>query len=488
MDLSRDCVVVDLDKNLVTMGPSTPPLPPLPEFYMDQVSAKLEENVGVVFREARSLTKNDDFSERGQHLAPHVKMMADAMWESKLCLFDEAFHLSYTPEEARKNTLNGNDTSGLETNTGHTNNHAIPIRIMTRAEKDNLRKQSQWDAVQETFLDIFVFLLRNYRKFLVFPSKENEGSYGGAGFRSKEFIESQRYDTQGFLIELIGTQMFDDFVTKRLYGSGEADVTFFDMAVDQFLKNSGILASADMGGTIRKASGISAKGRQSLLSFRSMISRAARGDSKAKKRAAVAKKVGPLLQSARVHRNLKTIVPPEPSQEGLPEDPLTQDMGNVVVTLVSDAFDDDISVNSASTGGTHSTRGTRSTARSGPRSPSRLYSASSYKSDPSQPEKNFVYTYQSFPGKFKEDLFGEPRPMPSAVIAEFDRQKEDAARFRRKASNGNSGGKKGRKQANINDQTLSKSGLPVSKYCLYTHCHGRYYVTMLTTLIGTYCQ
>ena len=29
-------------------------------------------------------------------------------------LFDEAFHLFFTPEESRKNLLNGNDTSGMD--------------------------------------------------------------------------------------------------------------------------------------------------------------------------------------------------------------------------------------------------------------------------------------------------------------------------------------------------------------------------------------
>jgi hypothetical protein len=108
---------------------------------------------------------------------------------------------------------------------------------------------SQGDAVQESFGFLRV-LLRNYRKYLVFPSKHNEGSYGGAGFRSKEYIESQRYDMRDFLTQLIGTQMFDNFITKRLYGSGEADVAFFDMAVDRFLKSAGMFSDVNLSGRI----------------------------------------------------------------------------------------------------------------------------------------------------------------------------------------------------------------------------------------------
>jgi DENN (AEX-3) domain len=97
-DLSRECVVVDLDKNLVTLGPDTEPLPPLPPYQDSCLRDQLHSNVGMVFREARSLTKNDDYSDSGSHLPSHIKQMAEAMWEGKLCLFDEAFHLMFTPE------------------------------------------------------------------------------------------------------------------------------------------------------------------------------------------------------------------------------------------------------------------------------------------------------------------------------------------------------------------------------------------------------
>lgn len=58
-----------------------------------------------------------------------------------------------------------------------------------------------------------------------------------------------------FLEQFIRTQMFDNFITKRLYGSGEADVAFFDMAVDRFLKNAGLFADVDLGGRPMDASG-----------------------------------------------------------------------------------------------------------------------------------------------------------------------------------------------------------------------------------------
>lgn len=395
-DLSPECVVVDLDKNLVTLGPETQPLPPIPPHQEASLRDQLEANAGMVFREARSLTKNDDYSDSGSRLPSHVKQVAEAMWEGRLCLFDEAFHLMFTPEESRKNHLNGNDTSGMEWNDRDIND---PLRIASAGDKQ-ARKQSEWDAVQEAFLDSFVYLLRNYRKYLVFPSKHNEGSYGGAGFRSKEFVENQRYDMREFLEQFIGTQMFDNFVTKRLYGSGEADVAFFDLAVDRFLKNAGILSNVDVGGRFFQATGLNSQAdrkgaRRGLgLSFR--------------------KDLEPLLQSARVHRKLKTIVPPEPCMEDLP--PVEEADG--IVSVAETTIADDVSLGSAST----SSRSQVSDA----------YKSVQDKAAEILGKQKLRYNYESFPAEFREEFFAAPRPLPAAVIAEFDRQKKDAAQFRRK--------------------------------------------------------
>lgn len=404
-DLGPECVVVDLDKNLVTMGPETQPLPPIPPQRAACLQTQLEDNVGMVFREARSLTKNDDYSDSGTRLPTHIKQVAEAMWEGKLSLHDEAFHLMFTPEESRKNFLNGNDASGMDWGDRDAHDQA---RIMASGDKTALRKQSEWDAVQEAFLDTFVYLLRNYRKYLVFPSKHNEGSYGGAGFRSKEFIESQRLDMREFLEQFIGTQMFDNFVTKRLYGSGESDVAFFDLAVDRFLKSAGLLSNVDVGGRLLKAAGYQkssgggAGSRSSIFSYQ--------------------KTTEPLLQSGRVHRKLKTIVPPEPCQEDLP--PIDK-LSSIITVTESTAVTDDASVGSAST----SSRASASAAAS--RS-SDVFKSVQDKAAEILGKNKLRYTYDTFPSEFREELFSAPRPLPAAVIAEFDRQKKDAAQFRRK--------------------------------------------------------
>jgi pentatricopeptide repeat protein len=207
-----------------------------------------------------------------------------------------------------------------------------------------------------------------------------------------------------FLEQFISTQMFDNFITKRLYGSGEADVAFFDLAVDRFLKNAGLFADVDLGGRLLDASGLKSEKRSTTKPrFRSA-------------RPTSSKNEEPLLQSARIHRKLKTIVPPEPTGEGLPPSPPSLDgmMDNPILQE-----DEESSTYSTSSRGT-----LRQTA--GSSGESRL--------TPRKAEKApFKHVYATFPAEFNSELFGTPRPLPAAVVAEFDRQRKDAARFRRKA-------------------------------------------------------
>jgi pentatricopeptide repeat protein len=378
----------------------------LPSALLQHLQLKLHKNAGMIYREARSLRKEDDFSERGQFLLPHVKVTADHMWESKLSLYDEAFHLAFTPTQARNNDfLNGNDNSGLEVNENDAYNPTVPMAYSHPTTQS--RKQSRWDAVQEAFFGVYVELLSNYRRCLVFPSKDEKtnsdgsstgSSYGGAGFRSREFLKSQRSDKRQVLEELIKTQMFDEFVTKRLYGVSASDIIFFDNAIDRFSK--------------RKARTLDTSALPSLNpsaanSVRSNFARPNSAPVESSMRRLLNRVTGssnvpieddePLLQSAKVHRKLKTVVPPEPSGEGL---------------------------------------------------------------DDEDDELNIGYTYSSFPTKFDRLLFSTPRPLPPAVLAEFDRQQDDAAQFRR-------GLKKHLKKRDVNDLTESEMSPEITTFTVF---------------------
>jgi len=82
-DLSGECIVVDLDKNQVSLGVKTPPLPSLPKHIHKVLYEKLEENAGCVYREVRSLRKSDNTSEMGFYLDPEVKSMAVSLASTK---------------------------------------------------------------------------------------------------------------------------------------------------------------------------------------------------------------------------------------------------------------------------------------------------------------------------------------------------------------------------------------------------------------------
>lgn len=97
-------------------------------------------------------------------------------------------------------------------------------------------------------------------------------------------------------------------------------------------------------------------------------------------------------------------MPPEPCQEDLP--------GSQNGELVSD-MSDEKSVGSASTS-------------------SDRYKSVQDKAAEILSKTKLRYTYDTFPSEFVDDNFSIPRPLSAAVLAEFDRQKKDAAQFRRK--------------------------------------------------------
>jgi len=218
-DINEETIVVDLDQNVITIGSHMPELPPIPYRRRAKLELALEANVGNVFWNARGLTKKKvaKIQRLGNDSAmDDVLVKAEACWGEKLKTFDEAFNLAYTP-----------DSPNLLLNDGMYD------------DKGKL-EQSMWDAVQEAFLRFYVALLKDYRKFL---SEDDIGGDSNSGSKSKrwgarrdfkadEFIKSQRVDFQPFLEELCITQMFDEFVTKRMYNPNEPDVTFFDQSIN----------------------------------------------------------------------------------------------------------------------------------------------------------------------------------------------------------------------------------------------------------------
>ena len=228
-DIGDETVVVDLDRNIITLGPHTPELPPLPHKRRMKLGAALEKNAGHVFWNARGLTQEEAESIRRSGDENALKVMyekADALWHEKMSTIDEAFNLAHAPDS----------TSMLY------------IDDARADASEALGKQSRWDAVQEAFLRFYVAMLKDYRKFLpqedgldVRSSWRGPEANTGLRFQTEEFVMSQRHDFQPFLEELTCTQQFDDFITKRIYNAAnEPDVTFFDKSIDA-KKNRSVL-------------------------------------------------------------------------------------------------------------------------------------------------------------------------------------------------------------------------------------------------------
>jgi len=137
---------------------------------------------------------------------------ADAVWDEKICAMDEAFDMAHAPDS---------------------------MSLLYSENMTGDSGQSRWDAVQEAFLRFYVSMLKDYRKYMPsMPTNKqatwrDPSSVDDGRFLTQEFIQSQPPDFHSFLEELIGTQQFDDFVTRRMYNAGDApDVKFFDQSID----------------------------------------------------------------------------------------------------------------------------------------------------------------------------------------------------------------------------------------------------------------
>eukprot|EP00579_Thalassiosira_antarctica_P018156 CAMPEP_0201946278 /NCGR_PEP_ID=MMETSP0903-20130614/54338_1 /ASSEMBLY_ACC=CAM_ASM_000552 /TAXON_ID=420261 /ORGANISM="Thalassiosira antarctica, Strain CCMP982" /LENGTH=1570 /DNA_ID=CAMNT_0048489375 /DNA_START=394 /DNA_END=5106 /DNA_ORIENTATION=- len=254
-DISDETVVVDLDRNVITMGKHTPEVPFLPHRRKLKLEATLEKHAGDVFWKARGLTTLEVEQARlsgDENELARMLGTADAVWDEKICAMDDAFKLSHGPD-----SMNILYSDGLDAD----------------------RNQSRWDAVQEGFLRFYASMLKDYRKFMPSMPTNKQSSWRGGSvddgrFLTDEFVQSQLPDFQPFLEELIGTQQFDDFVTRRMYNAGDApDIKFFDQSID-------------------------AKRNRSKLKLK--------------------KKDTPFLHSAIAHRKLKQIDAIQPNRENLP--------------------------------------------------------------------------------------------------------------------------------------------------------------------------
>ena len=93
-------------------------------------------------------------------------------------------------------------------------------------------------ALRHGFLAFFVAVLKNYRRYLVYASRERPSPL--AAFRNEAFIADHPTNWQPFLITLVHSQAFSQFVDERVgrlqageqKGFQSNDVVFFDESID----------------------------------------------------------------------------------------------------------------------------------------------------------------------------------------------------------------------------------------------------------------
>ena len=140
-EISDETIVVDLDRNVITMGPNCSELPPLPHKRRQKLEATLKANVGNVFWEARNLDKDDMLKVKNTGSNTAMKILlekAGTVWEDKVKARDDAFNLACAP-----------DAAALE----------FDDDALAGSDSGVLPKQSRWDSVQEAFLRFYVVSL-----------------------------------------------------------------------------------------------------------------------------------------------------------------------------------------------------------------------------------------------------------------------------------------------------------------------------------------
>ena len=175
--IPEEAVVVFIDDNRVELGALGLP-PALPESRGRKLQAALTPLVSATF--SRRLTP----------------------WKSvRLPYFDSAFNMSIRPDRA-----NGTMEQG-------------------KSSIDEI-------ALREAFLKFFVAIMKNYRKYLIYPSQETPNPL--INFQQKDFIEDHPADWAEFLKSVLPTQAFCQFCDARISSSSlkDADIRFFDESIE----------------------------------------------------------------------------------------------------------------------------------------------------------------------------------------------------------------------------------------------------------------
>jgi len=196
--ISGDCIVVDLDRNEVKFGHSTPEMPDPPANKYQKLESLLNDLIGSHFWKIRGLENLYSQPKRSDQQL-RQEALSSTSWKERLSALDYAYNLAYTPDS--------------------------PNWLTDRLPES---EQTKWAQVQEAFHQFFVACFKDYRKFLDPGNDENQRP----SFDRNAFLNARKAANTPFLSEMCKTQQFDDFLTRKMYSPGEPDLVFFDQSID----------------------------------------------------------------------------------------------------------------------------------------------------------------------------------------------------------------------------------------------------------------
>ena len=114
--------------------------------------------------------------------------------------------------------------------------------------------EEDWDALRDAFLGFFLALLKDYRKYLTFPT--NEDPKLKLGFKQADFVASHPSEWASFLEEFCRTQALQSFLDARLQPDPEdsGEVAFFDELIEARQKGKPRFSMGGIGGGRRQPS------------------------------------------------------------------------------------------------------------------------------------------------------------------------------------------------------------------------------------------
>ena len=248
--LNDDVVIVNLDKNTVDTKVI---IPSLPAHRLSKLTSCINDNVSNEFLPTpeQKLTK---ILKKKQLLHETNSPPPTSLSPNEIDTPRSHFINSYAEAFMGRQRLTTNNSNDDE-------NSIDPI-------DDPCDCTSQhFDNVQAGFLNLFTALMKNYRSYLQFPSTESNSndlrtttaSAGtstnlNAGFNVDDFVASYPREYVDFLTAFCKTQMFDNFITMRLFDPSNEKGLFFDECVERKLRRSSTLGKLTSGSSSQTSS------------------------------------------------------------------------------------------------------------------------------------------------------------------------------------------------------------------------------------------